>query len=397
VRAELSPAPLQLRLYSQIDQVDVQSWEMLRQVENPLTDRDYLRAVEESKVFDFQPQYFQFFREESAIAAVAGYVLYNDIALYSGIGFQNQFQKIRNRNPNFLKIKTLEIGTPIGLGFPFSISPSATLPDLESIISQLIRFAQVEKISLILIRDFQGENNLLEEALLKKNLIQLKNFPIACMPIRWKTFDEYLSQLKIGHRKQIRRKIRQKEKLGIQTVITNDSSALQWTKEYVALFDNVYQQAKEYAREFMGEDYHVAMQRNLGDKSYWIHYFYEDRLVAFSQILIYGNRLLCQVIGMDYQVSLEAALYFNAYYDVIRFAIDHSLGFIDAGVSTYGPKSAIGFSVYPQRMYLWHSNPIARKIMGWGFKNIGDYDLKEIQYAFVGDQFQYLWDGQSYY
>ncbi len=77
---------------------------------------------------------------------------------------------------------------------------------------------------------------------------------------------------------------------------------------------------------------------------------------------------MIQFVGMDYDVSRTALLYFNAYYDLIQFAIENRIQTIEAGITTYRAKSELGFSIIPQRMYIWHKSPLVRPFIPFFFK-----------------------------
>ena len=215
------------------------------------------------------------------------------------------------------------------------------------------------------------------------------------MRVPWKSFEAYLSAMTQRHRYNVRKKLRQKESAGISTGIVGPDQALAWVGDYVTLCEKVAQHSKEYPRESIGEDYHRAMARHLAGQSHWLQYFNGEKLVAFVHLLQHAGTLHYQYVGLDYQVSQETALYFNSFHDTIQFAIQQGIPKIEAGVTTYRAKSAAGFSVIPQRMYLWHKSARLSALVAAAFHKFTDYDTGTLHQVFNDAAAQTLWDGQA--
>ena len=79
------------------------------------------------------------------------------------------------------------------------------------------------------------------------------------------------------------------------------------------------------------------------------------------------------------------------------FAIKNGITLDEAGTTTYEAKSEIGFSILPQRMYLWHQNALFIAVAVHVFKTLMDNMIDNCHYAFKSNNHQYLWDGRSQY
>jgi len=386
---------IQMRVVSRMEEVDQSSWEEIRDRNNLLTDLSYLKAVEESDVNECEYQYFEFYKSGQLICSMFGYVIINDAVLFSGEFIKKFISAIRRILPGLLKIKTLEIGSPVGLGLTISISPHIKREYLSSIVNLLKKYARQNRIKVILVRDFKEGKAPIESILSKAGFKCVPNLPDSIMKIEWGSFEEYLSCLKKNYRRQARKKIRKKDDQGIRTLISNEIGDLNRAKGYAELVKNVTERAVEYARESIGEQYHVAMFNNLKGSSYWLQYYDDDdELVAFVHFIVYKGTMMLQYVGMDYEISRDALLYFNSYYDQIKFAIENGIKSIEAGITTYRTKSELGFSLYPQRMYVWHKNPLLRPFIGMVFK-ANENKMEEYHYAFKNNTNQYLWDGKD--
>jgi len=357
--------PIEMRVYKSISQTNQSAWQKLRKSNQILTDAAYLKAVEQSEVIDCEYRYFEFYDDKKLICSMAGYVFDQDLLDDIPKGIANVLFPIRKAFPPFLKVKTLIIGTPISIGQTLLIASSISADKITNLLTKLIDYGKNQHIELILMRDFRGEKDNLEQAIDQVGFECLSNYPLAVMPVPWHSFDAYLSAMKSRYRYDARRRFKQKDNHTIQTQILNDESALDDLKSYQLLYEKVLQQSNDYPHEFIKSDYHQAMWNNLGNRSYWLQYFHEEQMVAFIHFIQAGKRVIAQYIGLDYQVSESAQLYFNALYDLIRFAIEHNIEMIEAGVTTYQAKSSVGFSIIPQRMYLWHKRILIRKLAQW--------------------------------
>jgi predicted N-acyltransferase len=382
-----------MRVVHQLDQTNRPAWESLRDPGNLLSDYRYLKTIEEARVIECQPCYFEFYAGSEMICFAPAYLLANDLALYAGDPVQKVLLALRRLFPGWLKVPTLEFGSPISTGQMLSISPLAGLSQLGQAAALIIAYARTHRIGLVLLRDFVGPVRPLELAFKQNGFAEMLDFPLARMSVRWDSFEAYLAEMTDHYRSPVRRKMKLKEKQAIKTVWRRDESALDYLSDYRRLFANVRERSSEYPREYIGDPYHQAMHAFMGEDSLWLQYFKDGILAAFLHLVVYQDQLLLHYIGMDYQVSHQASLYFNALYDAIKYAIEHRLHSIDAGVTTYPAKAAAGFSILPQRMYFWHRSPLIRRFAVRGFEAFTDFGLQDCHPAFR--EHQEIWQGRA--
>lgn len=391
---ETDPVPLSLEVVSTVHRVDRSRWEALRDVRVLLTDLDYLAAIEQAQVLDCQYRYFMISHGQELLCSMAGYILDTDIATLSRGGNSRAAQAIRKVFPRFLKIRTLEIGSPITLGLTISRRPDLSQEQLAAIVNEIKGYARQNHVDLVLIRDFSDPEDSLEKALLQLGFAMIQSVPSASLPVVWKTFDEYVSDLRYKYRNNLKRSLRRKEECRIQTVIANDGRVLEHIQELSRLSANVVDRSKELPREHIGPAYHQAMYNRWRESSRWLMYFQDERLVAYIHFIEYHGSLTAQYIGMDYEVSRQAQLYFNIGYDLIRYSIEHGIALIHGGATSYAAKSAAGYSIYPQRVYILHENPLFQ----WVARRLPQPlqgQTSSCHYVFRDDKYQRIWRPKS--
>ncbi|MFC1814081.1 GNAT family N-acetyltransferase [Thermodesulfobacteriota bacterium] len=384
----------ELKVYNQVDQIDRMLWDSIRDKDNLLTDYNFLKTIEAANVFACDYLYLEFYDKDDLICTMSGYTFTRDLGLFLDKTSRKILSAFRRIVSNLLYYKTVEIASPISSGLPISIRSDVTERQLTGVVKLLRSYCAVNGIKLIVLRDFNDKNSSMEKVVLQTGFKMMLNLPITKMNIEWKSFDEYLSRLKIKYRRNIRKNMRKKAEYGIQTAIVKGRDSLEHLKSYVKLYQNVREKSKA-GRVFIGEKYHISMVENLSDYSYWLQYFKEGELVAFSHLIAYQGHVYDRYIGLDYDVSNKAGLYFNSYYDIIEFAISHNLKSIDAGQTTYGVKSTVGFSVLPQRMYLWHENVIFRILVARIYNFLLNPEIENCHYAFKDNRYQHIWDGRE--
>jgi predicted N-acyltransferase len=377
-----STSELRMQVVSSVSQIDQEAWESLQAPDNLFTTLDYLKAVEESHALECEFQYFQFYKDGEMICGLAGYQLQLDLSAYAGRLLANMLSPIQRIFTRFLSISTLIIGTPVSAGLTAVFRSGINSEQLSNVVEHLMHYVRQQKIRVVLVRDFKQKRSLLEQVLEMAGFQQVENFPLAYMPIPWNNFEDYLAAMKSRYRYDARRRIKHKSAQDIETRFCNNSKVMQYTQQYVMLYQNVLAQSNEFPHEIIGADYHQSMRRNLGKHSYWLQHFQGDQLVAFLHFILYRKRIIAQYIGLDYQVSEAGQLYFNAFYDLIRFAIQQGATQIEAGISSYPAKSSMGFSVLPMRMYIWHRSKLVRLLIAKVFSALSHSDLDKCHIIF---------------
>lgn len=392
----MMPSPaLEMRLLSSLDEVNIQAWQVSADPSEVTTNLEFLRAVAESEAVPCTPRYVEFYRAGQLVLGFAAYAVENDLLGYLPDRLGRWLGVFRRWRPGWLRLTTMEIGSPLANGTPAVVAAQAEEADLQAALQLFQRYCRQQGHSLLLLRDFTGPLQPLERAAVRAGWQVMPGYPLAEMRLVWGSFADYVAAMRKHYRYDLREKMQRKEKAAIRTVVTNQPDALELVEAYAALYRNVLERSEEYPREVIGVAYHRAMRRHLGERSYWLQYFQDGRLCAFAHLIVQGEALHIQYLGMDYQVSRQAALYFNIIYDSIRLAFEQGLRVVKGGVTTYSVKSAIGFSILPQRMYLWHPNPLVRRLAKSFFAATADFEQAQYRVPFRDAGLQVIWDGRT--
>ena len=384
---------LQMEVHDGVDRVDAGRWNALRDADNPWTDLAFLKATEDAHVVECAPRYFEFRDDGRAICTMSGGVLVNDMVMFADNALKHLVAVVRRLFPSYLKRTMLEIGPLLGLGTSISHVSGMSPERWRDIARMITGYAREHRIDLVVLRDFSGRRHPIEDALGRSGFRAFFNLPLATMNIAWDSFDDYLMALRKPVRNNIRRKIKRKEAHGIRTVFTDDG--LEHLERCLELYENVRRRSSRFNRDALSADYFRSMVAHFRRHSLLLEYFRGDTLVAFAHLVRYRKQVIAQYVGMDYDVSRRAALYFNSYYDMLRLALDEGLECVEAGITTYEPKSALGFSVIPQVMYVWMPSASLLNAATVLWHRTASYGIEKCHYAFKGRKPQELWDGRT--
>jgi predicted N-acyltransferase len=172
------------------------------------------------------------------------------------------------------------------------------------------------------------------------------------LPIKWKSFEDYLSSLSRDWRAAVRREIRRFQETGCSVSVEgaealNDRLALLETnvhhkyglKTSVDRVRRIHQRARKYLSPFIRV--FVAHRENIE--------------VGFSQFYVHEGRYHSGFVGFDYDLPDQSFSYFNVlFYAPIQDAIAHGAAVIDYGIGADFGKVARGCQPSSQiGLYKW--------------------------------------------
>jgi len=374
-----------------ISDVDLANWSLFAE-HNYLLDPVHLLAVEQSGLGNFQPRYFQFFRHDLPVGLAVGAVRRLDLAKSCPKMLERLIQGSRFLYSNFLNLNQLELGIPCGGGIACAFSDHVNSDDYMAALS-LLKRRNGGNPRAILFREFSGELHPLEDALEKSGFSMLYREPTTILPIRWLSFDEYLQRLRSRYRLFIRRNQRKMADAGISTRITSTMDLP--PSIYWRLYSNVLEQQEVSAVSPIGPEYFEALERLRPPETCWFQYFADDKLIAFATSFRRADELHPNLVGMDYDECRPLKMYFNIFYDLIRYAVEHEMRLISFGTTAYAVKSAIGCSVIPQRVYLYHQNTLVQSFLVRLHRALYQFDGSNLRHAFKSETEQQLWQHKS--
>ncbi len=353
---------MEVKIYNSITEIPEQKWDEIVGRNRIICTHRFLEAIEKSNINDCIYFYPVIYEKDKIVAHACVYSITTDLdVLATGIT-KKIILLVRIVWKNFLKIKFVECGTPIALGNTISFSDKIDKGNaLDLIANSMEKIAKENGIGIILIRDFYDNEITFFDRLIIKKYKRVFNLPNTLLKVHWKSFNEYIGELRSHYRNEIRKNIEiaksKKLVIEVQTNFSDLSERLQ------ILWKNVYDNAKEYRREILTKEFFINLSTYLKGEAKVILIKKEMDIIGFALLLSDTDILKFMYTGLDYNFNKECAVYFNSIYQVINQAISEKKIEIDVGMSTYLPKINVGADMVNLFMYIKHINKYLNPII----------------------------------
>jgi len=367
-----------LEVFDSIKMINKESWDSILGNNKIICSYDFLKAVEESDINDCVYKYLIVYdNDDNIIAHTCIYTMSMDLLVLSKKIIKIIIGIIRKFYKNFLIIKILECAPPIVIGNSIIIKKNNAkekINILNLIIDTIINISIKENSNFIIIRDFYKKDFKFNKILLNRKFNYATNMPNIVMKIKWNSFNDYINTLRYNYRRFVKKCLAAINNNKVKIKIINDF------KEYVPqirkLYFNCYENAKEFKREILTEDFFYKTNEYLKEKSIIITL--EDNynnLIGFSFLILDGNIARLLYVGMDYQVKDKYLTYFNIFYQSLKYAIENGFKELELGVTTYEFKLKMGGEIVSLYAYFKHNNKFINQL----FKLLNRFIFPEIK------------------
>lgn len=351
-----------VKVYNSVTEIDEKKWDSITGENQFLCWHSYLRAIEESGINDCVYHYPVIYDKNEIVAHACFYSMSFDLDIFNRGSSKKIIALIRKIIPDFLKVKVVECGTPVALGNTISFREGIDKKEAIKLISRkMTEVARKKRFGMLLIRDFEHHELETFDTLLKLGYKRLYNLPNVWLNVRWDSFEEYLNNLRSLYKKKYNKCIKNAQKNKLQIEITEKFA--QYADELNVLWQNVYNNAKEYQREVLTPQYFDNMNKYLDGKAKMILARVDDKLAGFNLYIKDDTYLRGIYVGLDYEYNKLCDVYFNLFYEMIKLGIKEGCEKIEFGITTYVPKLEIGGEVEELYIYMKHLNPVLNPVM----------------------------------
>lgn len=351
---EPPPVAPQADIFRSIRSIDAEAWDRVTGGADVTRMHGFLTALEEVVIGDLERRYIVWRDARGAMIAHSFFYAVTvpiDILLPHQHPIATALRWARRVYPAFLSLRTVGCGPPTTLGhtltFADPVTPEERSVILRGLVAAMAAFAREHGASCLMIRDLRREDAAIATALIAEGFRRMPNLEDTAIEVRWKSFEAYLASLKARYRKLILEQIEQADRAGVRRVRVTSWGHL--ADDMARLFQATAQ--RHTAGPVVGADYFRnlsdAMPGRIGATLFWM----EERLVGFILYFLDPTTLTPTYLGVDYEANVQAALIFNAYFDVIRVAIETGKSRIRFGRSAYVAKLRLGAEIEPLDMF----------------------------------------------
>ncbi len=232
-------------------------------------------------------------------------------------------------------------------------SPSGTL------LTAFETFAKSRKCVLNALKDIpQPLAPALAEVVAAHRYAELGGMPTAWMDIDFASMDEYFARLSSGTRKDMRRKLKVRDKVRVE--YRSDFGDL--LPRIIELYLDTRTRS-DWQFEELTPAYFEGILKNMPGRSFCTMYFVGNELLAANLMVHNGETLVDKFFCMDAEKGRPYNLYYLSWFTNIEYCLAHGLTRYQSGQAYYKNKVRLGSSLTPNAMYFRHTNRFVQKLL----------------------------------
>ncbi len=297
-------------------------------------------------------------RENRTRAVQPFLIVRQDLVMGTPTSVRKSIDTIRKRLPGFLKLPMLMVGCSAGEGdIALDAVSGETDWTIDALREVLPPLAKKLRALMVLFKDFPKSYRTKLDRLLGAGFTRIPSMPATGLKLDFRDFDEYLTN-KLSHamRKNLRRKFRKSENgPPIRTEIVADITP--FVDEILPLYQAVFSRAKQRFEE-LNRTYFCQLGQCMSDRSRFLIWRREDKIVAFASCLVHDGVLKDNYIGLDYSLALEYHLYFVTWRDTVTWAVQNGCHTYHSAPLNYDPKFHFRMHLEPLDLYVRATHPM---------------------------------------
>ena len=175
--------------------------------------------------------------------------------------------------------------------------------------------------------------------------------PKCILTNRFRSFDEYLENLRSNYRYRYNKCLKKSSSLKIEYLDDNK----RFTEEMYSCYLQVYNKSRIRVEKlpidfFRGDFFKIFVLSN------------EEKVVGFGQMLENGTELIFEFVGVDYEYNGVYDTYHRILLEIVKYGIEHGFKTIDFGQTADESKLKLGSEYTMLYAYLHHSNKFINSI-----------------------------------
>jgi predicted N-acyltransferase len=356
-------------------------------------DRRYYELVEDTILQGFDYRYFVIRDAYGQVRAVQPFFLLDQDMLGGiGGGVQTAANFVRRYWPGFLRMRTLMVGCAAGEGHLDCMEETSRHRDAELLAAAIQQHAVALKARLIVLKEFPAEYRNPLESFRRRGFTRVPSLPMVTLDIDYSNFEDYLQR---GVPRRMRTDLRRKFKAAsrseaLELSVMNDITPV--IEDVYPLYLQVYKRSQLHF-ELLTKDYLCRIGRAMPDKVRFFVWRQSGNVVAFNLMMVHGDAIYSEYLGMDYSVAFRLHMYFQAFRDTMSWAMANGYKRYVSTSLNYDPKRNLRFKLYPLDLYVRHTSSIVNVAMRWLLPLIEPtrYDKTLRRFANYSD----LWAGRN--
>ena len=279
-------------------------------------------------------------------------LVHQDLVVGTPAFVRRSVEAVRRVLPSFAKLPMIMVGCSAGEGDiacdTVTSEAGWTVNGLKEVLPQVGRSLGAW---MIVFKDYPRNYRSSLDSMVTGGFTRVPSMPATGMELSFRDFEEYLNT-KLSHamRKNLRRKFR-KSANGppIEFEVVTDLTP--YAEAVLPLYQGVYQRAAQKFEE-LNVTYLSELGKKMPDRSRFLIWRMEGRIVAFASCVVHEGVLRDNYIGLDYSVALDRHLYFVTWRDTVIWAIQNGYRYYHSAPLNYDPKLHFRMELEPLDLYV---------------------------------------------
>jgi len=352
VRRKDSHPPLVTKVVTDITQISPQDWSRI--YPDVLEGYGFFKTLQESGLNQFEWHYILVYEGETLTGIAPCFLMHYPLDTTIQGPIKSLLLKIKKKYPNFMELKVLLCGLPMGQGRIGAVrNPGAVV---RAICKAMESLAESRKIKVLGFKDFGLRECAWLDALQTEGYYKFESMPSTEMALPFRSFDDYVKSLNRASRDGLKRKLKKIDRatplpMEIREHLTEDELG-----EVHALYTQTLLRHGEVSFEILTKDFFRRISSNMGTQSRYFLWRLDGRIVAFAFCLISAERMIDYYLGFDYALAYDLHLYFTRFRDLMKWCIENKLPVYEMGNTGYEAKRRLGFRFIRLFVYAKHLN-----------------------------------------
>jgi hypothetical protein len=252
----------------------------------------------------------------------------------------------------------------------------APLPDIaaDDFLRELLQRA-LPKHGFIIVKDIPTSPTLigaaawqqsqaLIDACARHDFVLVEGQALAYVPLDFADTDAFLARMPKSRRKDLKRKLKTRDSLRIDTIATGDARFFEAAvlERYYALYFEVYRQS-EIQFDLLTPDFLRTLLQDATLDGRVFAYEAEGELIGYNLCFVHNGMLLDKYVGFRYPAAREHNLYVISWFHNLEYALAHGLTHYVAGWTDPEIKRHLGASFTLTRHGVHVRNPLLRNLL----------------------------------
>ena len=349
MESEMASPLRDVQIYHHSDEIPASEWQSVIQPEHTFMCLDYLRGLESAQDSGLELRYGIFRADGKCIGAAVFQITHFTT---SDEAYSNRLLSWTNRLIRWVRCNhvhnILICGNAIATGeHGFSFLPGIEQDRIgQLVVEAMDQISSIEKIQgkpicAMVVKDFYPTSlhSLTGFEQRGFKLFEVDHNMVMPIPSDWVSFEDYLNALNTKFRTKAKSALSKSATLNVREL--NADEMLEHSDRLNELYLQVHERA-DFRLGTMDMKSLPSLAASLDGKFHVVGFFDTDHLVGFQTAMICGGVLEAHVIGLDYALNRDLAIYQRMLYEYVRLAIITHSSKIVFGRTAAEIKSTVG-------------------------------------------------------